>query len=90
MAGFAQQVDSPVGAFLWMVLPVVLHQLKSMARSDQHVDSPVGAFLWMVLPVVLHQLKSMARSDQQVDSPVGAAVGAAAVGGALGQEHGQV
>ena len=68
----------------------MVHWVKSMAGSGQQVDSPVGAFLWMVLSLVLHQLKSMARSDQQVDSPVGAAVGAAAVGGALGQEHGRV
>ena len=56
----------------WVLLPSVVHWVKSMAGSDQQVDSPVGAFLWMVLPVVLHQVKSMAGFDQQVDSPVGA------------------
>jgi hypothetical protein len=40
----------------------------------------------VVVLSVVHWVKSMAGSDQQIDSPVGAA----AVGGALGQEHGQV
>ena len=48
MAGFAQQVDSPVGACLWvllpsLVLPSVVHWVKSMAGFAQQIDSPVGA-----------------------------------------------